>query len=116
MDYQSLLLSAQGRISRKSYWIGAVIIAVVDFVLYLLIFLTHEHLGFISIILSLFFLVLAYAGICLGIKRFHDRDKSGWWVLIALIPLIGAIWYLVEVGFLPGTPGPNKFGADSLAV
>src|SRR5262245_20024080 len=44
------------------------------------------------------------------IKRFHDRDKSGWWVLIGLIPIIGAIWLLVELGFLAGTPGPNGFG------
>ena len=44
------------------------------------------------------------------IKRFHDRDKSGWWMLIVLIPIVGAIWLLVELGFLPGTPGPNRFG------
>jgi uncharacterized membrane protein YhaH (DUF805 family) len=44
------------------------------------------------------------------IKRFHDRDKSGWWVLIGLIPVIGAIWLLIELGFLKGTPGPNRFG------
>jgi hypothetical protein len=45
------------------------------------------------------------------IKRFHDRDKSGWWVLIWLIPIIGAIWLLIELGFLKGTPGPNRFGS-----
>ena len=45
------------------------------------------------------------------IKRFHDRDKSGWWVLIGLIPIIGAIWLLIELGFLKGTPGPNRFGS-----
>ena len=44
------------------------------------------------------------------IKRFHDRDKSGWWVLIGLIPIIGAIWLLIELGFLKGTDGPNRFG------
>ena len=44
------------------------------------------------------------------IKRFHDRDKSGWWVLIGLIPIIGGIWLLIELGFLKGTPGPNRFG------
>ncbi len=37
-------------------------------------------------------------------------DKSGWWMLIALIPIIGSIWFLIELGFLAGTPGPNRFG------
>jgi uncharacterized membrane protein YhaH (DUF805 family) len=45
----------------------------------------------------------------IGIKRFHDRDKSGWWVLIAFVPIIGWIWYLIECGFLPGTDGPNRY-------
>jgi hypothetical protein len=44
------------------------------------------------------------------IKRFHDRDKSGWWVLIGLIPIIGAIWLLIVLGFLNGPPGPNRSG------
>jgi uncharacterized membrane protein YhaH (DUF805 family) len=44
------------------------------------------------------------------IKRFHDRDKTGWWVLIGLIPLIGPLWLLIELGFLKGTDGANRFG------
>lgn len=55
-----------------------------------------------------------WAGLGLAVKRFHDRDKSGWWILIQLIPLVGAIWYIVETGFLPGTPGTNRFGPDPL--
>jgi uncharacterized membrane protein YhaH (DUF805 family) len=49
-------------------------------------------------------------GVIVYIKRFHDRDKSGWWVLIGLIPIIGAIWLPIELGFLKGTPRPNRFG------
>ena len=55
-----------------------------------------------------------YPSICIAIKRCHDRDKSGWWICILFIPLIGFIWWLVEFGFLQGTVGPNRFGADPL--
>jgi uncharacterized membrane protein YhaH (DUF805 family) len=58
---------------------------------------------------------LAWSGIAVGIKRYHDRNKSGFWVLIQFVPFIGAIWYFVETGFLTGTPGPNRFGPDPLA-
>lgn len=44
------------------------------------------------------------------VKRWHDRDKSGWWMLIGLVPVIGDLWLLIECGFLDGTPGTNKYG------
>ena len=65
-------------------------------------------IGLFSSIFALFSLIPA---IIVHIKRFHDRDKSGWWVLIVLIPIIGAIWLLIELGFLKGTLGPNRFGS-----
>jgi len=37
-------------------------------------------------------------------------ERDGWWVLIGLIPIIGVIWLLIELGFLKGTPEPNRFG------
>jgi uncharacterized membrane protein YhaH (DUF805 family) len=55
-------------------------------------------------------LILLWPSLAIQIKRFHDRDKSGWWVLLNLIPIIGPIWLFIELGFLPGTPGPNRFG------
>ena len=52
----------------------------------------------------------------LAFKRFHDRDRKGWWVLIILIPIIGALWLFVVLGFLKGTEGANRFGPDPLAA
>jgi uncharacterized membrane protein YhaH (DUF805 family) len=57
-----------------------------------------------------------WTGIALQIKRWHDRDKSWVWIFIAFIPLVGAIWALIEVGFLDGTPGPNKYGPSPKGV
>ncbi|HEX7761077.1 MAG TPA: DUF805 domain-containing protein [Caulobacteraceae bacterium] len=44
------------------------------------------------------------------VKRWHDRGKSGVWMLVGFIPLIGPLWTLVELMFLNGEPGPNQFG------
>ncbi|HAE49771.1 MAG TPA: DUF805 domain-containing protein, partial [Tistrella mobilis] len=52
--------------------------------------------------------------LAIGARRCHDRGRSGWFQLIMLIPLIGWIWLLVEIGFLRGTEGPNRFGPDPL--
>jgi uncharacterized membrane protein YhaH (DUF805 family) len=45
-----------------------------------------------------------------AIRRLHDSDRSGWWWLIGLIPIIGTI-VLIVFYCLPGTPGPNKYDA-----
>jgi len=44
------------------------------------------------------------------IKRFHDRDKSGFWYCVCFVPYVGVIWQVVECGFFPGTPGGNRYG------
>ena len=58
---------------------------------------------------------LFWGGLAGQVKRWHDRDKSGWWTLIALVPIIGGIWLLVELGILEGTRGANQYGSDPLA-
>jgi uncharacterized membrane protein YhaH (DUF805 family) len=61
-------------------------------------------------------LLLLWPSLALSVKRWHDRDKSAWWLLLVFLPGIGAIWFLVECGFLRGTAGPNRYGADPLAA
>src|SRR5215207_8299926 len=52
-----------------------------------------------SLIQAVIALAILYPSLAVAAKRFHDRDKSGWWILILFIPIIGFIWYLVELGF-----------------
>ncbi|TAL82180.1 MAG: DUF805 domain-containing protein [Beijerinckiaceae bacterium] len=114
MDYQTLFLTNDGRINRGPFWIGGIILAVASVVLGFvdaLIFGNGVLGSLLEVIISL---ALLYPSINLGIKRFHDRDKSGWWLLILFVPILGAIWYFVEAGCLPGTIGPNRFGPDPL--
>jgi uncharacterized membrane protein YhaH (DUF805 family) len=50
-------------------------------------------------------LIVFLAGIALSVRRMHDQDKSGWWILV---PIAGPIMVM----FIGGTAGPNRFGAD----
>ena len=58
------------------------------------------------------FAIVLWVGLAVQIKRWHDRDKSGWWALLNVIPVIGQIWILIECGLLPGTVGDNRFGGE----
>lgn len=57
-------------------------------------------------------LVLSWVELAVAAKRWHDRNKSVFWILFSFIPIIGQIWALVELGFIKGTKGQNRFGAD----
>jgi uncharacterized membrane protein YhaH (DUF805 family) len=75
---------------------------------------TTQALGMLTIPMFIVALIFLWPSLALYTKRWHDRGKSGWWTLILLIPLIGAVWALVELGFLRGTEGPNEYGGDPL--
>jgi len=60
-------------------------------------------------------IVVLWVGLSVQVKRWHDRDKSGWWALINLIPVIGQIWVFIECGILRGSSGDNRFGHDSIS-
>jgi uncharacterized membrane protein YhaH (DUF805 family) len=111
MYYLQLLFSFQGRISRGSYWIAWAIYLAANILVSILGTKVLEGDTGGPVIL-LVWLIIAYSSVAVAAKRWHDRDKSGWWSLIILIPIAGLFWMIVENGFLPGTFGPNRFGAD----
>ena len=117
IDWKDLLFSFDGRINRGKFWLGIVaswVVAIVVFgLLGIILFQISAVLGYI--VWFVVYVGLIWIGIALSIKRWHDRDKSGWWILIGLVPLVGAIWAFIETGFLEGTPGPNQYGPDPLA-
>jgi len=49
--------------------------------------------------------------VAIYVKRLHDRNHSGWFALLLLVPLVN-LWPAIEIMFLRGTRGPNRFGAD----
>lgn len=57
-------------------------------------------------------LIITYTELAVSAKRWHDRNKSAFWILFSFIPIIGQIWTFIELGFLAGTTGHNRFGND----
>jgi uncharacterized membrane protein YhaH (DUF805 family) len=113
--------SFEGRIGRQTYWLKFVL----PYIVALIVLTIVESVagltiddgmgGGIGILSSIFSLIGIWFSLAAGAKRCHDRNRSGWFQAIALIPIIGAIWLLIELGFLKGTEGENRFGADPLA-
>lgn len=69
-------------------------------------------MGLFGVVFILFICVTFWISLAVTAKRWHDRGKSGWMVLISFIPVIGPIWTLIECGFLRGTQGRNSYGND----
>ena len=141
MNLFTLLFSFRGRINRAKYWLAVLIYVICLSILWSIIY-WYELEGGALIALALLALPIWVSGLAVGIKRLHDRDKSGWWVLLfyfgpqvlnGLATAAGeteqilslllstaafalTIWALVELGFLRGTPGPNRYGPDPLAT
>jgi len=66
----------------------------------------------VVVLANVFTIFFIWATLAVNCKRWHDLNKSGWWSLINLIPIVGQIWLFIELGFLKGTPGSNRFGED----
>ena len=114
MDLMSLYFSGKGRISRKVYWLASLPLAALWIVCELL---KEDVSGSAAgIMLPLVLIASIVPNLMLSIKRFHDRDKSGWFVFVGAVPVLGPLWLLVELGFLRGTVGPNRFGPDPLSA
>lgn len=105
----SLLFSFRGRANRKQFWMATLAIML----LVILVMLADMKLfgnGEPSTLTYVLYVLSFWPMYAIQVKRWHDRNKSGWWALLTLIPIIGAIWVLIECGFLAGTPGSNRFG------
>ena len=116
MDWKYLFTSFDGRINRAKLWAGVGVLFAVGIVAQIIDAMLgtmgESGLGIVGVIATL---ASIYPALALYAKRWHDRDKSGWWSLIVLVPLIGAVWAIIELGILEGTRGANQYGPDPLA-
>lgn len=137
------LFSFSGRGGRGRFWLGVLISIVLSIAAMLIVgLLAGEMMSFVkpdgTVIPAteivnnpdavpsmnptwwLYYAVLAipamWVYLATGVQRAHDRGKSGWWLLLTIVPLVGAIWWLVDLGILEGNKGPNKFGPDPQAA
>jgi uncharacterized membrane protein YhaH (DUF805 family) len=154
MSWGQVLFGFSGRINRGKYWFGVVFWLLVYLVAWVVVFaiigsrvpeFSEDNIAAIISALGMGLLVMVIvtipmviSGFALGIKRLHDRNKSGWWILLFyfgpsvlasiaatsdtdaavlvlnLASFVIAIWGLVELGFLRGTVGSNQYGPDPL--
>ncbi len=107
-----------GRARRKEYWMFMLANIVVGVVIGLLGAATAGPDGapstIATIVLWVYSIAILLPSLAVTVRRLHDTDRSGWWILISLIPLIGAI-VLIIFYVTDGTKGPNRFGADPKA-
>jgi len=138
MPLSTMLFSFTGRLNRAPYWLAAIAASVVAALIVFVIVLAIGRIIPATIVLVVVFLPLIWITLALAIKRLHDRDKSGWWLLLfylapSILEVIGksaglpafiigpigfgiGIWGLVEIGFRRGTLGQNSYGPDPLAA
>ncbi|MFC2544241.1 DUF805 domain-containing protein [Aggregatibacter sp. oral taxon 458] len=102
-----------GRARRKEYWMFFLISALISIVLTLLDILlgTYSVEYEAGLFSGLYSLLILIPSIAVVVRRLHDTDRSGWWILISLIPLIGVIVLFVFI-CLDSQPGTNRFGAN----
>lgn len=102
------------RSPRREYWMFILFYLIFSFVIGFLDGLAHTQvngLGILSLIFSLFMLI---PSLSVATRRLHDTDRSGWWQLIGIIPIIGI---LVLIYFLAcdSDPFPNDYGPSPKA-
>jgi uncharacterized membrane protein YhaH (DUF805 family) len=149
MPVWALFFNSRGRLNRARFWLALLALILISKAASLLQ-LWDDSLPFFMAV-QLFRQVIFLISIIPTIKRLHDRDRAGWWVLLfyvgpILIALVGGaimwapsssfgnaanavhalvylclmgalalgLWGVVEIGFLPGTKGDNRFGAGGL--
>ena len=119
MDFTSAIKSCfgkyatfSGRACRSEYWYF--------YLFYVIIIMATQFVDSVVIGSNINFLTLIWSiavflpQIAVAVRRLHDIDRTGWWILLGLIPLIGAIILIVWT-CKRGTAGSNRFGADPLA-
>lgn len=106
--------SYSGRMGRSEYWLKGMLpiafaggIAAAPLAAAFGVPLLFERGWFLTLML-----VVLWFQVPLLVKRLHDRNHSLWYGLILLIPVIGNLWLFIELGFLRGTIGNNRFGED----
>lgn len=140
MKWSSLFFSLRGRIGRGTYWLAQFIWGLA-FILFVSVGMWIAEREMSPLQDRLFYVItipmvagLVYSICAVAIKRFHDRDKSGWWIVPLILipsppsnviePIVGKpfgviwgivsgailLWVMFELGCLGGTEGKNRFG------
>jgi uncharacterized membrane protein YhaH (DUF805 family) len=110
MDYYTNVLKKyaefDGRAARKEYWMFVLVNSIISIIISIL----GNIIDFKSLS-SIYALAVLLPSLAVLVRRLHDTNRSGWWVLIALVPFIGAI-VLIIFAVLDSQPGDNQYGPN----
>ncbi|MBV8033320.1 MAG: DUF805 domain-containing protein [Betaproteobacteria bacterium] len=96
-----------GRARRKEYWMFVLVNVIAMFIAAML----DSILGTRNVLQALYWLALLVPSIAVGVRRLHDTDRTGWWLLLAFVPIIGVIVLLVFM-VQAGQTTDNRFGPN----
>ena len=142
MNWGHLFFNFSGRINRAKYWVAMLVYSAIYIVLAIADYVT-DNSAIYQAINGMLNIVIFISSLAVGVKRLHDRNKSGWYlVLFYIVPgillvagiafgtfmedsivmasILGlaafaiGVWAFVELGCLRGTIGPNRYGPDPL--
>jgi uncharacterized membrane protein YhaH (DUF805 family) len=97
----------QGRARRKEYWMFVLFSAIVSIVLAII----EGIIGSQNVLTGLYSLAVLLPSLAVGVRRLHDTGRSGWWLLLCLIPIIGSIIVLVFT-CQDSEPTANRYGLN----
>ena len=100
----------EGRVARKDYWMFVLVYILLSIVMSIIASIIH-----VKVLLTLFYLVILIPSVAIATRRLHDINKSGWWQLIALIPLVGWIILIVWLAS-KGDESSNTYGEALVSV
>lgn len=97
----------RGRIERSTFWWSCLLLGAVFAVLFVFL---EQTVGRTST--WVLYPPLLWGALALAVKRLHDRGTSAWWLLIAVIPILGPLWLAITLLLRAGSPGENQYGDD----
>jgi uncharacterized membrane protein YhaH (DUF805 family) len=104
-----------GRSRRKEYWMFTLINVIISLAIYAVSFATLSHStmtsGILVVVFFIYSLLVLVPGLAVAVRRLHDIGKSGWMLLIGLIPIVGGIILLVWA-VSDSQPGDNLYGPN----
>jgi len=107
-----LFFGLRGGVSRRQFWLYGVLALIgLAMIGHMLLGIARVSPRSADLVVNL---LLLWPALAISAKRWHDRGKSAWWMLVLLVPVVGWVWSLFENGCLRGDAGPNRYGADPL--
>ncbi|RUT69696.1 DUF805 domain-containing protein [Flavobacterium cupreum] len=102
-----------GRARRSEYWYYALATIIISIILEILDYTIGMafDMGKLGILRGLYSLAVFIPGLAVMIRRLHDVGKSGWFIFILFIPLVGIIWFFITL-CTEGDDGTNEYGSD----